>query len=426
MPTKEACDKCPLAAVDQRLDDAHRIWHRADLTYFDPEEFRINAQHLIQTLRTVSFVLQNHKRDIPDFDTWYAAWQDRLRSDLLMRWLVEARNKIEKQGDLESKSYVRAEVIASYFDEGPRIEIEAQLFQGPKDLLRGIPKRALQRQVLRHGALRIERRWVENSLPEHELLEALAIAFAKLRELVADAHRQMGLPEPKTIEHETGRKIDVKELEGRLPCMIAHSESRDLVLSLRTGKQLAFKRESKLLDHKSAKEVAERYGKDIGLLSPPDFESVPELANWYFEQARHVFMKDGYHQWITFFLKGTKIVWLAATPTADRQEKYLMMRHLANEARRRSADGVMMINEVWIAQANSLAPFQYPNEIPNRMEALSLSIAAKDGTFFQLSAMITREGQRVYLGETMKQDTGTPYLYAPFYEVWGRGGQLTK
>ena len=103
---------CPLAAVDQRLADAHKLWHQAEAAYFDPDGFRLAVQNAIQSLRSVTFILQNHKAVIPNFTQWYGdyvdetrgkrgEWQNRLRADPLMRWMVEARNKIEKRGDLE-------------------------------------------------------------------------------------------------------------------------------------------------------------------------------------------------------------------------------------------------------------------------------------------------------------------------------------
>jgi hypothetical protein len=98
-----------------------------------------------------------------------------------MRWMVNARDRIEKQGDLESNSYIRAEILASYLDEGcPRIDVPAHLFESPETLLRRIPDTALGQHILRNGALRIQRRWVENTLPDYELLDAVAIAYGKL------------------------------------------------------------------------------------------------------------------------------------------------------------------------------------------------------------------------------------------------------
>jgi hypothetical protein len=105
-------NQCPLAAIDRRLEDVHRFWHQAERTYFEPDEFRIAIQAAIQTARQVSFVLQKNKALIPDFDEWYKGWQEKLAAIPLMRWMVEARNQIEKQGDLEAYNFVSAEIVA--------------------------------------------------------------------------------------------------------------------------------------------------------------------------------------------------------------------------------------------------------------------------------------------------------------------------
>jgi hypothetical protein len=39
-----------------------------------------------------------------EFEEWYGAWQEKMRADERMRWLVEARNTVEKQGDLDLHS----------------------------------------------------------------------------------------------------------------------------------------------------------------------------------------------------------------------------------------------------------------------------------------------------------------------------------
>jgi hypothetical protein len=149
---------CPLLAVDQRLADVHRLWHQAEAAYFEPDGFRLAVQNAIQTLRTVTFILQRHKAIIPNFTQWYGniekkqhgEWQERLHADPLMSWMVEARNRIEKRGDLEAHSLVRAEIIASYLDEGPRLEIPAKLFQSPRGLLRTIPAGAVGEHMKQH------------------------------------------------------------------------------------------------------------------------------------------------------------------------------------------------------------------------------------------------------------------------------------
>jgi len=251
---KDGPSGCPLAAVDRRLGDAHRLWHEAEAAYFDPDAFRLKSQLTIQTLRSITFILQNQKRRIPGFDEWYGTtdrdglWQKRLRDIPLMRWLKEARNKIEKQGDLEAESFVRAEIIASHLDEGPRLEVPTRLFEGPEVLLRRIPAGSVSEHERAHGSVKIERRWVESDLPEFELLDALATAYGHLSELVADAHRQMGLAPPRTENHETGERFDAATLGWRLPCMIGHDQPRALLLSLSDGSRISFESERRETD----------------------------------------------------------------------------------------------------------------------------------------------------------------------------------
>lgn len=116
-------EQCPIVAVDRRLEDLHRFWHQAEEAYFDPDAFRVAIQAAIQTARTVTLVLQKNRRLIPDFDKWYEHWRQKLASDALMAWMVDARNKIEKEGDLEAHSFVSSEIVASHLDEGPHIQV---------------------------------------------------------------------------------------------------------------------------------------------------------------------------------------------------------------------------------------------------------------------------------------------------------------
>ena len=227
---------CPLAAVDRRLQDAHIHWHQAEKQYFHPEEFRIAIQTVIQTLRTVTFILQSNKDKIPEFDEWYGIHQNKLKNDPLMRWMVDARNKIEKEGDLEVHSFVGAEVFASYLrEEVPSIEVPAHLFDDTPTILQGLPRSDVGDHIFKHGALKIQRRWVENTLPDYELLDATAIAYGKIAEIVRDAHRQIGVDEPATNNLRTGQHVEMGARGGRMPCMIGHAEARSINVRLSDG-----------------------------------------------------------------------------------------------------------------------------------------------------------------------------------------------
>ena len=57
----------PIFKPFQRLKDAHRLWHRAEAEYHDPEEFRLNLNSCIQELRNVTFCFTKTKVQISRF-----------------------------------------------------------------------------------------------------------------------------------------------------------------------------------------------------------------------------------------------------------------------------------------------------------------------------------------------------------------------
>ena len=71
----------------KRLFDAQSHWHSAHKSYFDPSSFRIAVNSCIQELRNVTFVLQNNKRDIDEFDAWYEPWQEKMRANKSLHWI---------------------------------------------------------------------------------------------------------------------------------------------------------------------------------------------------------------------------------------------------------------------------------------------------------------------------------------------------
>jgi hypothetical protein len=423
---------CPLAAVDQRLTDTHRLWHQAEAAYFDPDGFRLAIQNAIQTLRSVTFIVQKHKAIIPDFKNWYGdlatkeqgEWQKRLHADALMRWLVEARNRIEKEGDLEANSFVRAEIIASYLDVGPRIEIPAKLFQSPRELLRTIPNGAAGEHVHRHGTLRLQRRWVENTLPDYELLDAIAIAFGKLTELVHDAHRQIGLSPPQTIHGDAGESYDLPAMGWRFPCMIAHDLPRTADFSLADGSQIEFevKHTTKKVTRAKVEELLRNRGVDVPIKTAMGrkYDNYDDLICGYFEMFRSVFLKDGYHISMLFLFRDMKPIHQMQIVVENPQQKYLLMRQLAHEVTKTGADAALMIGETWMAKAENLRPYERPADSPTRKEALHALLVRKIGDPVDCVAMINRDGAAVSLTATEVITGGAAFEFAPFYTAWGR------
>lgn len=413
-------NRCPLSAVDRRLEDVHRHWHEAERGYFDPENFRISIQTAIQTLRTVTFILQSNKRLFTDFDPWYESWQDRLRADPLMRWMVDARNKIEKQGDLEAHSFVRAEIMASYYEEGPRMEVPAELFQSPAELITGIPTEALRKHVFKDGILRVQRRWVENTLPDYELLDAVGIAYGKVAELVADAHRQLGLEPPSTMVGDIDRTEGKESRGGRLPCMIGHGDARSHDVWIATGQPMAIESKTIKFDRGDAEQATAKYGLDPKEMFPSTDPAPEVILNELFAAARKMFSVDGYHGTIAFLLKGARPVNMMQLAVQEHGEKYLVMRMLANEVIKYGADGVIILSEMWRARFDSNNPYRRAADAPEKEEFLSALLVTKTGVPVQQLALIMRDGDGVTIGETQTLRDQPQIAFSPIYAAWGR------
>src|SRR4051794_6960968 len=101
---------CPVPSAHRRLMDCHDHWHAALDDYMEPDGFRLALNALVQALRNVTWLLQKQKADLPNFDEWYSAWQEAVKSDPVMRWVVKARNRLVKEADLELLSTARLTV----------------------------------------------------------------------------------------------------------------------------------------------------------------------------------------------------------------------------------------------------------------------------------------------------------------------------
>jgi hypothetical protein len=409
---------CPLAPVDRRLEDVHRHWHSAEQAYFEPTTFRVAIQTAIQTLRTVTFILQSNKHLIPQFDAWYGPWQEKLKSNALMRWMVDARNKIEKQGDLEAHSFVRAEIVASYLNNGPVIDVPAKLFEGPRVILKGIPKSDLGEHVKKFGTLRIQRRWVENSLPDCELLDAVAIAYGRIAEVVHDAHRAIGRDPPTTIDAETGEQY-APGRAGRLPCMIGHGDARTINISLSDGQRFEVGSQPFPVNKKRGRAGVKRY--DLRPEEVWDASGDQEtVLGSLFRTARKMTEKDGKHVTMVVLLRGTKPVRIVDVEFPDQGAKYIVMRQIANEAAKLAADGVILMGEAWRAHADASKPYMRAVEAPNKMEVLHAVLVRREGEPVELFADFYRQNDKVRLGDTETVRGGQHYMFAPIYEAWGR------
>lgn len=89
--------------VLKRVQDTLDTAKQGLLDMAEPSRSRRNTglRNFIAFARSVTFVIQN-LRSVSgiDFDAWYLPHQEKMKADPLMKYFIEARNELEKQGKL--------------------------------------------------------------------------------------------------------------------------------------------------------------------------------------------------------------------------------------------------------------------------------------------------------------------------------------
>ena len=412
-----------VGAVLRRLKDLSRQWHAARDAYFQPEQFRIGLQSTITTARTVTFILQSHKASIPDFDIWYEKVQAKFRADPIMKWAVNARNKVEKQGDLITLSQVRIELVASYAGHPSTTWTPASVLASLGDIRRSIPAALLDDHVRKHGVLCVQRRWVDEELPDHEILDALAHVYGQLAQMIIDLHHHIGTVIPDGGP-DKGEHLLLSPLpDGRQKSMEVLEAERTIYIAVRDGKEMEIGRIPKGPPRAKVTRLArKRYGKSAwaGL---GDAHTFAEMADVFFTEARRLMLRDGYHLPIMLLWKDLiPMDQIQAWPT-DQRAKYMLMRDAAARARQIGANGVTYVSEAWTARREDIPESGFAAEADRRGEALVMFAATAEGEMFSLQADVTRKRVKAHkvkaLGPTVRDD-GHVMALAPFFEVWGK------
>ena len=399
-----------LAKVVNRLDHMKKYWDEANSEYFNPNQFLIKLQGCITTSRTVSFILQSNKAHFPDFDVWYGSYQEKWSGDPTMTWARDARNAIEKRGDLETLSQVKSRIVASYLG-GPETDwLPQDLFSSPIAMLSKIPSKFRNNPQIRdHGTLVIERRWVDKQLPEIEILEALTHVYLEFVDLLVDLHKRVGVELPRSLASRVP------------PSMRPLVMDRATYVSIRTGSNVGFR-----FHHQEQKTdtraLRKRYGRDANWEKLSSVGSFKELCDVVFTNARVLMLRDGYHHSFAIMVSKLRLWRVIGINHPDRASRYVMMRELADLAKVIEADGVIVIGEAWTAKGKDIPPSGYAVEAKNRGEALIMNAADAAGQTLAYHAEIIRKKKKKHkvkaLGPT-ELANDFQFIMAPFQIAWG-------
>ena len=413
-----------LTAVITRLKQVHSLWFQALNAYFAPHEFRIAIQNCISTCRTVTFILQSNKSAIPDFDTWYKIHTQKFDADSIMQWAKHARNKIEKQGDLETLSQLQAELIAAYAGHPITQWIPTDLFSSVEQIRHSIPAKWLNDpHMVEHGVLLIRRRWIDVELPGHEILDALAHVYGQLALMIISLHEHCGVPIPKHNPELGVHLLAGLRSNGRLPSMEHHLEDRVTHISIKNGSVLQFKEKKETITRPKLEKASKRYG-DVQWERLATAESLLDVAHIHFNAARQVILRDHEHRTVFVLLKGNVPFEIIGAEPQDRMDKYMLMRKVAQHVRDAEADGVLHIGESWVAKPEDVPKGGYAADAANRKEALLLLGVNAQGQHVQMQSIIERKKVKRHkikqLLPTEVYTDGKPISMAPVLEVWGK------
>ncbi|MFF0613499.1 hypothetical protein ACFYUD_33025 [Nocardia tengchongensis] len=431
---------CPTRIAHKRLDEAHRWWHGCQEHYDNPRAFQQHLNACLQSLRNVTFALQKEKRGIDNFDEWYPAWQDKMRGDPVMRWLVNSRNRVVKQDDLEIESTATIRALLDYSDvvdlideslaqaarEDGAVTRRISPLTDPPEYLRYL--RSLPRQVIRDGSFVVERRWVDKALPDIEILEALAHCYSVLSGLLKDAHRAAG------VLSDAAEKLWPSDYL-RPPCMVTTLDRRSTQYRIDDGSPVSSvlqpmrslsKRELKRADKKYG---LEEFSAALASCGGYTLDAVDPL----FDLAKKVLEADRYHQFITILVDGTGRTAIEAPIFEDRISKHRYFKDLALRVASRSIDAVITISELWESSLHtdsdgSVVP---PGEAPDRRELLEVFAVTADGSSRHRGVYFHRRFRKIVFDEefgprSAHETSVQNNSIEPVLAVWRRRAELDR
>ena len=377
------------------------------------------------------------------FTEWYGTWQSVLRNDPVSRWSVEARNRVVKAGDLETRSTTRAWEFDSYVAATAFVahdfardgaHINPMIPVQTLDSLKSIADRAVMTEEFQraNSAIAVERRWEDVALPGWELLDALGHCFGLLACLAADADVQFSKTRIRSGEDwYAPDRIGTEGWpmpEGAKPsCMVTSQNQRTTILRLTVDEDPVGQGRTVPIefDRQGATRAYERYGP---IMEPPAAaRSALDFVDTRVEMARVILQKDRGHAWTMSYFRDADLVHMEYLAARDRADKYQIALHVAEVARRLRANGVLEAGEVWMATGSRDDPFIHPDPstAPGRREGVMVSATTASGGRRSVIVNFRRSAFGVVaLGDSVEMPTHVANSLLPLVESWQREPHL--
>ena len=325
---------------EKRLRDLSQLLLNCHATYMDPDLFRASTNQFLQTARTVTFIIQKNKDTIPGFAIWYVnEVQTPWSADEIMLWAKNARNTIEKEGDLELNSSLLVTLLFSYLKEQ-----DTALHCGRSELLHANVKKLIRfaQKKLPSGisdaaVIKIERKWIAASLPIHELLRALTYVYAKTFECCASLAQKLGGEVDNGVP-----RVDAFAAIGDDVRQIHYIKLNGLGTSKMATKTVSLEKADEQITTDMRADL------DRVIAATPSQTSFDAAFTYYKMMAETTFARFGNHTQMLFLLDSNwRPLKMINTAFADQADKFVFWRYVADLIERYRVSGVVWIGEAW-------------------------------------------------------------------------------
>ncbi|WP_133241721.1 hypothetical protein [Microbacterium sp. Gd 4-13] len=403
--------------------DMHEDIHRASEAYFDGDEFRRYLNAAIQNSRSVSFLVQKRKSRWSNFAEWYDAWSTEAAANHVMRWGVRSRNRIVKEEDLKTLSVAELTYYGTRHQEGEDI-ILVPPYIAPEHIL-DVFSDLIERDKPRGGgAIRVTRKWIDDQLPEYELIDALRELYAGVEALVREAHVRAG--STRCAVPTFTRPCVTSDLESSLRCLPPGPISASI--DLKTGKVYEVHRRFIPRDDAAMPGLAAKYGlrQSFGHGPVEDIDQRLLMAKTFLEN-------DGFVGTGMYFYQGHEVARIVPFALSSQHPDELAIVHTLETVGATPFDGVMFASESWVNVAGDAgehdstmiaSPFYDPDPRGGRGEAITIYGFSRQGNTRSLVVRFHRN-QTPIAYETLVDSTDARLvprmLIDPVWRHWASG-----
>ena len=319
--------------------------------------------------------------------------------------------------------------VVEDWNDGPTVTLEVPPLHSPTKIASSLREGLARVRAAEDTVLVVERRWIVDSLPDREILDAIAYCFSELTRIVAQAHTRCGVS---IAEDRAAQGVAHDLTRARLPrCMTVNREARTARIRLSTGQMWDLRCVPAAMNTSTPERMtvaAGRYGLDT--IDYPKLEAIHTsselfaIASIYSAIGGRLLIKDGYLHTFAHLFTDDGQYEVRQLVMEDRVDRLLMFRELSNEIRTQGWSGLIVVGEVWFASIEESLPTRGAvTDIPGHREAMQVSAVYQDGRIQILLTPFNRTDKGILLDptETWTESDMQANFLRPILDAWRDG-----